>query len=113
MQTLVSVGPYRFHIAAAGQRVLQPREGGHRKDLAGKEDQPGRRVPGAVKLAVLGQKREDRRRRVPDADPPLGNEVTERDGVFAQVFTDQDQRRRGLASREQIEDRQIKMKRSM
>ena len=42
MQTLVSVGPYRFHIAAAGQSVRSRASAATGKDLAGEEHEPGR-----------------------------------------------------------------------
>ena len=63
--------------------------------------------------AVLGHEREDRRGRIPDADPSLGHEIAESTGIFAQVFTDQDQGRRVLAGREEVENRQVEMERGM
>ena len=62
---------------------------------------------------MLGQEREDRRGRVPDADPPLGEEVAERGRVFAQVLADQDQRRRVAARGEEVEDRQVEVERGV
>ena len=113
MQTLVSVGPYRFHIAAAGQSVRSRASAAIGKTSPAKRTSRGAREARTVQPAVLGQEREDRRRRVPDADPPLGQEVAEPAGVLAQVFTDQHQRRRGLAGGEEVEDRQVEMERGM
>ncbi len=58
---------------------------------------------------MLGQQRQDRRGRVPDADPPLGQELAEPAGVLAQRLADQDQGRRVAAGGEQVEDRQVEM----
>ena len=58
---------------------------------------------------MLGQQRQDRRRRVPDADPPLGQEVAEPAGILAQRLADQYQSRRVAAGGEQVEHRQVEM----
>ena len=113
VQTLVSVGPYRFHIAAPGTEPRKPPERRDRKDLAREKHQPRRPIIRPVEPPVLGQERQDRRRRVPDADSLLGDEIAERGRIFPQGLTHEHERRRRAARREQIEYREIEVERGV
>ncbi len=62
---------------------------------------------------MAGQQCQDRRRRVPYADPALGKKTTQPRRVAAQLFTDQDQRRGPATCSKKVEDRQVEVQRGM
>ena len=113
MQTLVSVGPYRFQSRASGQSCLSWRKGADRKDLAGKEHQARRHGTRTIEPPVPREQGQDRGGRVPDRDAFRCEEIAQQFRLPGQTLTNHDQGRRVAAGDEEIEDRQVKVKRCM
>ena len=96
-----------------GPERAEPPQRGDREDLAREQHEPRGGGARAVEPAVLGEQGQDRRGRVPDAQPPLGQERPEPRRVLAQRLADQDQGRRGAARGEEVEDRQVEVERGV
>ncbi len=91
----------------------QAREVLDRKHLAGEDDHSQRRQRWALELAALHERGQRRRNRIPDRDRLLGDEPREHHWKERELTRDQDERRSAGGRREQVEDREVEVKRSV